>query len=123
MSKIELLNNWLQISVNISILISFIIGWHIYFRKRKRIKKNINLLKSKLSQTKAILPTGKSFDSLLSSTRKPDGNIIQMTITTRDGRVIDSTKESIDNYFIQERKALEEKILELETLIEGIDIP
>ena len=46
-----------------------------------------------------------------------------MTITTKDGKVIDSTKESIDNYFIQERKALEEKISELETLIEGIDIP
>ncbi len=123
MSKIELVNHWLQISVNISILVSFSIGWHIYFRKRKKIKKNINLLKSKLSQAKAILPIEKSIDTLLSDTRKQDGSIIQMIITTKDGKVIDSSKESIDNYFIKERKVLEEKILELEALIDGIDIP
>ncbi len=123
MSKIELVNHWLQISVNISILVSFSIGWHIYFRKRKKIKKNINLLKSKLSQAKAILPIEKSIDTLLSDTRKQDGSIIQMIITTKDGKVIDSSKESIDNYFIKERKVLEEKILELEELIDGIDIP
>ena len=123
MSKIELVNHWLQISVNISILVSFSIGWHIYFRKRKKIKNIFNLLKSKLSQAKAILPIEKSIDTLLSDTRKQDGSIIQMIITTKDGKVIDSSKESIDNYFIKERKVLEEKILELEALIDGIDIP
>ncbi len=86
-------------------------------------RKEISLLKKKLKTLYNLLPSDKSIDNLLAKTKKKDGSEIQIIISTNDGKIIDSSNESIDNYIRQIKETTKKTSEELMLALDDIAIP
>jgi len=119
----EYINTISQVIVNITVIISFVFGWAIYLKKLGKKRKEIKSLKRKINTLNNILPSDKSIDEFLAKTKNEDGSEVQIIISTNDGTIIDSTKESIDNYLRNTKRTIEKTINEIQSSIDDITTP